>query len=497
VSERRALSIVVLGGGVSGLSAALALARDGASVTVVERDDTSVGDPLASVDWNRSGISHFLQPHAFGPRGRQELAATFPDVLEDLLGAGAWDFDLRNKLRGEPGPGDETLVYLAVRRPLIEWAFRRAAIAEPRLTLLGGTRATALDGAPDSRPGSRPRIRGVRTTAGSLDADLVVDAMGRRSPGPAWVEALGGRRPEVRTSECGIIYYSRYYRFRDGAAPTDGPWVPSPRGDLGYAGYSTFPGDNRTFAGLIAVPTGDPELRALRHVAAFDAAVATMPALLSWTDSDVSVPITPVLAMGGLQNTISSAPNDRPGAVGLIAVGDAICHTDPFASLGLSFALIHARLLAAAVRNEGSDTDAVGLEFDGAARPEMEERFDYVSALDDTRSRLWAGERVDVAHANGGAYPFFTYAATGLAGLADADLFRVLVRRNTMLDRLAVLDDDPEMQQRLEAFFAQLATNGRPRAGVSRDALLEAISSSATTQGAEAAGSASAYGTAR
>ena len=481
----------MLGGGVAGLSAGLALARDGASVTVVERDDTSVGDPLASVDWDRPGISHFLQPHAFGPRGRQELATTFPDVLEALLRAGAWDFDLRDKLRGRPRPGDEALIYLAVRRPLIEWAFRRAALGQPGLTLLGRTRATALVGVRDRRPDSPPRVLGVETTAGRLDADLVVDAMGRRSPAAAWVESLGGRPPQVRTTECGIIYYSRYYRFRDGVVPADGPWVPSPRGDLGYAGYSTFPGDNRTFAGLVAVPTGDPELKALRHVPAFDAAVATMPALVSWTDPTVAVPITAVLAMGGLQNTISAAPDGRTGAAGLISVGDAICHTDPFASLGLSFALIHARLLAAAVRDQRNDILSVGLEFDRAARPEMEERFDYVSALDDTRSRLWSGDRLDVAHANGGAYPFFTYAATGLAGLADADLFRVLVRRNTMLDRLAILDDDPDMQRRLEAFFAQLATNGRPRAGVSRDALLEAISRSATTQeGADTVGSA-------
>ena len=53
----------------------------------------------------------------------------------------------------------------------------------------------------------------------------------------------------------------------------------------------------------------------------------------------------------------------------------------------------------------------------------------YVSAIDETRRRLWSGEKIDYVHADGGAYPFFTYAATGVASMADGDLFRALLRR--------------------------------------------------------------------
>jgi len=129
-------------------------------------------------------------------------------------------------------------------------------------------------------------------------------------------------------------------------------------------------------------------------------------------------------------------------AVGLISVGDAICHTDPVASLGLSFALIHARHLGSVLRDHGSDVAEAALAFDAAARPEMEERFAYVSAIDETRSRLWSGDTIDYTHADGGAYPFFTYAATGISPLAAGDVFRAVVRRNTFLDPLRVLDDD-------------------------------------------------------
>ncbi len=122
-------SIVVLGGGVAGLAVALALARDGHRVTLIERDEVAVGEPLEALDWDRRGIPHFMQPHAFTPRGRKEMRWTFPDVFEALLAAGSWDLDLRPKIRGgEPRPDDDELVFLAARRPVIEWALRRAVL---------------------------------------------------------------------------------------------------------------------------------------------------------------------------------------------------------------------------------------------------------------------------------------------------------------------------------------------------------------------------------
>jgi 2-polyprenyl-6-methoxyphenol hydroxylase-like FAD-dependent oxidoreductase len=93
-------SIAVLGAGVTGLASALALGRAGHPVTLIERDEVIVGEPLDSVDWPRRGIPHFLQAHAFTSRGRRELRGLFPDVYQALLDAGAQDIDLRPKLRG-------------------------------------------------------------------------------------------------------------------------------------------------------------------------------------------------------------------------------------------------------------------------------------------------------------------------------------------------------------------------------------------------------------
>jgi 2-polyprenyl-6-methoxyphenol hydroxylase-like FAD-dependent oxidoreductase len=465
------LSVAVLGAGVSGLSAALALARSGHRVALIERDEVVVGDALDSVDWPRAGIPHFLQAHAFTSRGRCELRAQFPDVFQALLDAGADDIDLRPKLRGGPMAGDEDLAILGVRRPLIEWALRRAVVAEPGIRVESGVRVLGLD----ANPGDVPRVTGVQTTNGPIRADIVVDAMGRRSPVQSWIEALGARPMVEESSDCGVIYYTRYYRVRDGASLPDGPWLPTPRADLGYGLFSSFPGDNGTFAGLVAIPPGDQDLKILRHAAAFDAATALMPALHSWTNPDTSEPITDVLPMGSLQNTLRTFVDDRPPVSGLISIGDALCHTDPGVALGLSFGLVEAGALTAAIAEHGSDVDAAALAFDASLRGPMEERFRNATAVDGLRLRAWSGEPVDMAHRDGGAYPLFAFAAGGATALADGDIFRTVVRRNYFLDALSVLDDDIEMQERIERIFGEIRAAPRPRPGPPRDELLAAL----------------------
>jgi 2-polyprenyl-6-methoxyphenol hydroxylase-like FAD-dependent oxidoreductase len=463
--------VAVLGAGVSGLAVALALGRAGHRVALVERDDLEVGDPLDAVAWSRRGIPHFLQAHTFTSRGYKELREEFPDVLQALVEAGADDIDLAQKIPGARAPGDEDLRVLGVRRPLIEWALRRAVVAEPNVRVASNTNVMALE----ATKGEVPTVSGVRTSDGTIDADLVIDAMGRRSPVPGWIAALGGTPMQEESSDCGVIYYTRYYRVRQGQSLPDGPWLPTPRADLGYGLFSSFPGDNGTFAGLIAIPPGDQDLKLLRHEAAFDVATALMPALWSWVNPETSTSITSVLPMGSLQNTLRTPVGDRPLAIGLISVGDALCHTDPVFALGMSFAFVEARQLRDALVAYGSDVEAAALAFDAAMRPSMIERFRFATALDDLRVRRWMGESLDVTHRDGGAYPLFIMAAGGAAALVDASVFRAVVRRNYFLDPLSVVDSDAELQSRIERIFAELLATPRAPAGPTRSDLLEAM----------------------
>lgn len=463
---------IVAGGGVAGLTAALVLARSGHAVTLVERDPLDASqDWESAMTWERGGIPHFHQPHAFLPRGRNLLRNILPDVYDALLAAGAEELHVARKAPGGARAEDADLVYLGVRRELIEWALRRAVLRERSVIVRAGSAITGLV----LSDGTRRRVRGVRLGDATLTGDLVVDAMGRRSKTGAWLAELGVPAPDVEVSETDLVYYSRFFQIQDGQRFPDGPWLLGPRGDLGYGAFTTFVCDNRTFAVALAIPTWDRELRALRHAGAFLAACQSFPSLAPLVDPVLSRPITAVLPMGSLQNTLRSYARDgEPIVDGLFPVADAYCHTNPVFALGLSMALVHALALARAL-DESPDPHAQMLAYLDATHAETAERFRLARDTDDARTRLWRGERVDFTRRTG-SYPLFALVAGGAVAMHDADVFRRVVRRGAFLERTSVLDDDAALQERIETRFAAIMAAGpAPRPGPSRDDLLAIV----------------------
>jgi 2-polyprenyl-6-methoxyphenol hydroxylase-like FAD-dependent oxidoreductase len=460
------MRFVVAGGGVAGLACALAVARAGHRAVVLERDVIPAGGaPADAFDVPRRGIPHFQQPHAFLPRGRRVLRDLAPDVLEVLLDAGAEPQDLATGLHGPREPDDEDLVYLWVRRPLIEWALRRAAAAEPGVELRSGTQVTGI--LAEKNPG---RAVGV-TVAGAepVRGDVVVDALGRyRCP-------VGWPRARTEPTDSGAIYYCRYFRLAEGAEHLAWPLL-NPRGDLGYLGFNTFRGDNRTYAIILLTPTTDRELRVLRDERAWMSACAAIRPLDQITAPDHGVPITAVMPMGGLMNA------DRfgdPGMRRVVAVGDALCHTDPAFAYGVSFALIHAQALAQAVV-EAADADEVRDRFMGAVEPEARERYELACATDAARGRRWAGEALDVGNARG-CYELFGFTTAIAAAPHDDAVLRRTVRRIGLLDRTAEFDRDAALHARIEEIFAGLMHTPQPPPGPPRDQLLAALSGALTS----------------
>src|SRR5262249_49908658 len=279
----------------------------------------------------------------------QELRDHFADVYESLIRAGARDIDARRKLPGAPDPSDDVLQYVAVRRPLLEWGLRKAVLAERGIEVMSAAVVTGL-------VLERGGVAGVQVDGRILETPIVVDAMGRRSPVRGWLQSEGLDVPTQERSECGVIYYSRYYRVRAGCELPDGPWILGPRGDLGYMGFSTFPGDNGTFAAVLAIPIGLPEFKGLAREGRCETAIARIPLVARWVNPDLSDPITAVQPMGGLQSSILRIGDGHPA--GWFPVSDALCHTDPVLAHGLSFALIHARALRDALGRHSALADA-------------------------------------------------------------------------------------------------------------------------------------------
>ena len=82
------MSTVIVGAGPTGLFTAIALARRGREVVVVDRDP-GPPQPSGTAVWQRKGVMQFHHAHTFRGQVVEALRAEMPDVLDDLVAAGA------------------------------------------------------------------------------------------------------------------------------------------------------------------------------------------------------------------------------------------------------------------------------------------------------------------------------------------------------------------------------------------------------------------------
>ncbi|MFD9063454.1 NAD(P)-binding protein, partial [Kitasatospora purpeofusca] len=186
--------VAVIGGGIGGLGVALMLGRRGHTVALFEQDTREAGDDLHRdfFHWDRPRVPQAVQPHSLLAPVRTVLHAEAPDVYADLLARGAREYHEFDWFDEHPPrrDGDEDLVTLRTRRIVLEAALAAAVRREPTVDVRRGHRVDGLTFA----PGDPARVTGVTVGADTHPADLVVDAAGRRAPGPG-VGGAAGRPP--------------------------------------------------------------------------------------------------------------------------------------------------------------------------------------------------------------------------------------------------------------------------------------------------------------
>ena len=199
----------MLGASIAGLLAARTLSDTFDDVLLIERADLP-GDaaPRPTVPQGRHG-------HGLLAGGIEALERLLPGLIAELGARGcqsgdnlrdvSWIFGGKRLAVGDSGvPG------IAVARPLLEHAIRTRVLARRGVRIRAGGRAVGLvvsDG----------RITGVRIlapngTEETVSGDLVVDAMGRTSPLPEFLERAGYARPRVEEVALETHYVSRTYR---------------------------------------------------------------------------------------------------------------------------------------------------------------------------------------------------------------------------------------------------------------------------------------------
>lgn len=187
-----------------------------------------------------------------------------PGLTDRLLAAGCVWVDYLENLPPlvsdrSAQAGDEELRFVTGRRPVVESAVAAAAEEAPGVSVRRGVRVRQLLAGASAIPGT-PHVSGVVTEAGEqLRADLVIDAMGRRTPAMEWLAQLGAQQPQIESEDRGFVYYTRYF------TGTNRPRRRAPAlCPIGSFSVLTLEGDNDTWSITLFGITGDAALKALR-----------------------------------------------------------------------------------------------------------------------------------------------------------------------------------------------------------------------------------------
>jgi 2-polyprenyl-6-methoxyphenol hydroxylase-like FAD-dependent oxidoreductase len=189
---------IVIGGSLAGLMAARVLSDHFERVTLIERDTVN------NLPEARKGQPQARHLHGLLGKGLEIMTHYFPDLPAALQDGGAIFGDMGLSMRWFTNGGyrlqfeSDLVLRLSNVRVIDECAVKEPIAAPNRSRVIG----------------VQVQRRAENGRAEILDADLVVDASGRGSSSPKWLEALGYARPAESVIKIDMAYATRLYRRR-------------------------------------------------------------------------------------------------------------------------------------------------------------------------------------------------------------------------------------------------------------------------------------------
>ncbi|OBI99120.1 FAD-binding oxidoreductase [Mycobacterium asiaticum] len=330
---------VIIGGSIAGIAAAKVCSETFERVIVLEQDDAHrrrEGRPGAAQGWH---LHHLLTA------GQIELDRFFPGIVDDMVREGAFKVDMAAQYRIRLGgswkkPGTSDIEIVCAGRPLLEWCVRRRLDNEPRIDFRYEAEVTdlVLDRANHS-------IIGVAVGEGAqvIPAEFVVDASGKNTRVPEFLDRLGIGAPEVEQDIINCFYSTMQHRV-----PPERQWQDKvmvicyayrPFEDTYAAQYYTDSSRTLLSTSLVAYNCYSPP----RTAKEFREFADRMPSPIVGENIDGLEPASPIynFRYPNMLRLHYEKKRNLPRA--LVAVGDAYTSADPVSGLGMSLALKEVR----------------------------------------------------------------------------------------------------------------------------------------------------------
>ena len=334
-------SAIVIGGSITGLLSARVLSDYYDSVTVIERDS------LPNDAEYRNGTPQAHHLHTLLAEGQELLKKFFPNIEQDFEEYGApylrWGMDTATRLStGWIDRFDTGIRSHVLSRVTLEWIIRQRVYAIPNVTFMTQQQVNHLVASAD-----QSTITGVHITSRkdqseqNLTADLIVDASGRGSKTPKWLQDLGYAAPQETIINSYLGYATRWYLLPEDASYS---WTTIliqtiPKQGLNRGAGVFIVEGNRLVVTLAGAnkdyPPTDDEEKFL------DFAKSLASPIVYDIIKDLT-PISPIYGYRRTENQFRHYEKLARMPQGFIVLGDAACGFNPIYGQGMTTAAIEA-----------------------------------------------------------------------------------------------------------------------------------------------------------
>ncbi|MBD2568340.1 FAD-dependent oxidoreductase [Anabaena lutea] len=341
---------VVMGGSIAGMLTAQVLTKHFDRVIIVERD---LLKEAAEQTEQRPGVPQSFHAHALLMRGQQILEYLFPGIVTELADSDAsvinWTADcLWLSIRGWVPRFDSQLITRTCSRNLLEWTIRKRLTANERVEWRSATQVTGLLTNQVSVTGVR--IRTANEPEVEIFADVVVDATGRNSRTPHWLQAMGYEPPQETVVNSFLGYASRWYEIpadlqKDWNAVYITTQAPGTRGGVIYQVEG-----NRWIITLVGVGRDYPPT----DEAGFLEFARSLRSPIIYETIKKIQPLSPIYAYKRTENCLHHYEKLSRFPENFLVVGDAVCSFNPVYGQGMTTAALGAMTLDECLSQQGN-----------------------------------------------------------------------------------------------------------------------------------------------